>query len=675
MEQAAHSVSGIHTLFEAQVERTPHAPAVTCGDQSISYQELNRRANRVARALQKLGVCADHPVGLCVERSVDALVGLLGILKAGGGYVPLDPSFPGHRLQLMLEDAQVSIVVTQAHLRNHLQNYRGQICDVETSVDIRRGRSRGGERTSHFPFHRISSPISSTLRARRGRPKGVAVTHRSLVTSLHARLQYYPDPISRFLLTFSLAFDGSVTGIFWTLLQGGELIIPSETAHRDPTELAALIEHHRISHIVWVPSLYHAVLGEALSAQLESLRVIVTAGESLPLELVRRHHQLLPHAVLYNEYGPTEATVWCSVYQTTREEAGARVPIGKPIDHMQLYVLDPSLQPMPIGVPGELYIAGECLARGYVNHPQLTQERFIANPYVPGTRLYRTGDLARYHADGNVEFLGRMDQQVKLRGYRIELGEIEHVLSNFPGVHQAAVLLRQDKPDQHRLVGYVAGESSLREKLDQVRKHLAARLPHYMVPSAILWLETMPRSATGKVNRHALPAPEDTAGRATARIAPRNQVEESLAELWKSLLQVPEAGIHDQFFEQGGHSLVATQLVSRIREIFEVDVSLQALFERPTIAALAEEVIRLRQREKASLMPPIIPVPRDQPLPLSYSQQRMWLMYRLAPESTAYNMPFASRQMGRLNKAALRSTIDAICSRHEAFQNDIHDAG
>ncbi len=662
-----HSASGIHALIEAQVERTPHAPAVTCGDQSISYQELNRRANRVARALQNLGVGADLPVGLCVERSVDALVGLLGILKAGGGYVPLDPSFPSHRLQLMLEDAQVSIVVTQAHLRSHLQGYRGQICDVETlSTSIVGGAEEEEPAPSVSPdqLAYIIYTSGST-----GRPKGVAVTHRSLVTSLHARLQYYPEPVSRFLLTFSLAFDGSVTGIFWTLLQGGELVIPSETAHRDPTGLAALIERHRISHVVSVPSLYHAVLGEALSAQLESLRVIVTAGESLSLELVRRHYQLLPHATLYNEYGPTEATVWCSVYQTTREEAGARVPIGKPIDHMQLYVLDASLQPMPIGIPGELYIAGECLARGYVNQPQLTQERFVANPFVAGTRLYRTGDLARYRADGNVEFLGRVDQQVKLRGYRIELGEIEYVLSNSPGVHQAAVLLRQDKPDQHRLVAYVSGESSIKERLDQLRSSLAARLPHYMVPSVILWLETMPLSATGKVNRNALPAPEQTDGRAAAMIAPRNQVEESLAELWKSVLAVPAVGIQDNFFEQGGHSLLATQLVSRIRELFEVDVSLPALFERPTIAALAEEVMELRHRErKVSVIPPIIPVPRDQPLPLSYSQQRMWLMYQLAPQSTAYNMPFASRQMGRLNKSALRSTIDAICSRHEAFR-------
>ena len=659
--------SGIHTLIEAQVERTPHALAVMCGEQSISYQELNRRANRVAHALQKLGVGADLPVGLCAERSVDALVGLLGILKAGGGYVPLDPSFPGHRLQLMLEDAQVSIVVTQAHLRNHLQSYRGRICDVEAlSTPTGNGAEEENLALSVAPdqLAYIIYTSGST-----GRPKGVAVTHRSLVTSLHARLQYYPDPVSRFLLTFSLAFDGSVTGMFWTLLQGGELIIPSETVHRDPTELAALIEHHRVSHVVWVPSLYHAMLGEALSTQLESLRIVITAGESLPLELVRRHYQLLPHATLYNEYGPTEATVWCSVYQTTREEAGARVPIGKPIAHMQLYVLDAGLQPMPIDVPGELYIGGECLARGYVNQPQLTQERFLANPYAAGTRLYRTGDLARYRADGNVEFLGRRDQQVKLRGYRIELGEIEYVLSNFPGVHHAAVLLRQDKPEQYRLVGYVAGESSLRERLEQVRSYLAARLPHYMVPSAMLCLDTMPLGAAGKVNRHALPAPEHTAGQAAPRLAPRNQVEESLAELWKSLLEVPEVGIHDHFFGQGGHSLLATQLVSRIRELFDVEVSLPTLFERPTIAALAEEVMRLRQRERqASAMPPIVPVPRDQPLPLSYSQQRMWLLYRLAPESTAYNMPFASRQMGRLNKTALRRTIDAICSRHEAFR-------
>ena len=659
--------TGIHVFIEAQVERTPDAIAVICGEESLSYQELNRRANRVARALQKLGVCADLPVGLCVERSVDGIVGLLGILKAGGGYVPLDPSFPDHRLRFMLDDAQVSIVVTQGHLRSHLHSYGGQVCDVETLCEPT--VSGGGEN--------LATPVLSDQLAyimytsgSTGRPKGVAVTHRNLVISLSARLRYYPEPVSRFLQTFSLAFDGSVTGIFWTLLQGGQLVIPSESAHRDLTELAVLVEHHRISHVVWVPSLYHAVLGDALNGQLESLRIVITAGESLPLELVREHYQLLPHATLYNEYGPTEATVWCSVYQTTRQEAGARVPIGKPVDNTQLCVLDADLEPVPIGMPGELYVAGDCLARGYVNQPQLTQERFLAHPHVAGTRLYRTGDRARYREDGNVEFLGRVDQQVKLRGYRIELGEVEYVLSNAPGVYQAAVLLRQDKLDQQRLVGYVSGEPALKAMLDQIRSYVAARLPQYMVPPVILWLDVMPLTATGKINRRALPVPEETAGQAAANIiAPRNQVEEVLAELWKSVLGVPAAGIHDNFFERGGHSLLATQLVSRIREAFDVDVSLRVLFERPTIVDLAEEVTRLCLGErKASVIPPIVRVPRDQPLPLSYSQQRMWLMYRLAPEGTAYNMPFASRQMGPLNKSALRRTIDAICSRHEAFR-------
>ena len=411
------------------------------------------------------------------------------------------------------------------------------------------------------------------------------------------------------------------------------------------------------------------MLGDALNAQLESLRIVITAGESLSLELVRSHYQLLPHATLFNEYGPTEATVWCSVYQTTREEAGARVPIGKPISNMQLYVLDADMEPLPIGVPGELYVAGDCLARGYVNQPQLTKERFLAHPHVAGARLYRTGDRARYREDGNVEFLGRVDQQVKLRGYRIELGEVEYVLSNAPGVYHAAVLLRQDKPKQQRLVGYVTGQPELKVMLDQVRSYAAARLPQYMVPSVILWVEVMPLTATGKINRSALPVPEETAGQAATKTAPRNQVEEALAELWKSVLGVPEAGIHDNFFERGGHSLLATQLVSRMREVFDVEVSLRVLFERPTIMGLAEEVTRLRRGErKASEIPPIVRVPRDKPLPLSYSQQRMWLMYRLAPEGTAYNMPFASRQMGPLNKSALRRTIDAICSRHEAFR-------
>jgi len=658
--------AGIHALIEAQVERTPDAIAVICGDESLSYQELNRRANRVARALQKLGVCADLPVGLCVERSVDGIVGLLGILKAGGGYVPLDPSFPDHRLLLMLSDAQVSIVVTQGHLRNHFHSYGGQVCDVEMLCEPTVNGRGKNLATPVLPdqLAYIMYTSGST-----GRPKGVAVTHRNLVISLYARLRYYPEQVSRFLLTFSLAFDGSVTGIFWTLLQGGQLVIPSEAAHRDPTELAVLVEHHRISHVVWVPSLYRTVLGDALNAQLESLRIVITAGESLPLELVRSHYQLLPHATLYNEYGPTEATVWCSVYQTTREEAGARVPIGKPINNMQLYVLDADLEPVPIGVPGELYVAGDCLARGYVNQPKLTQERFLAHPHVAGARLYRTGDRARYREDGNVEFLGRVDQQVKLRGYRIELGEVEYVLGNFPGVYQAAVLLRQDKPEQQRLVGYVTGRPELIATLDQIRSYVAARLPQYMVPSVILWVEIMPLTVTGKINRSALPVPEETAGLTAARVAPRNQVEEALAELWKSVLGVPEAGIHDNFFERGGHSLLATQLVSRMREAFDVEVSLRVLFERPTIVGLAEEVMRLSRGErKASVIPPIVRVPRNQPLPLSYSQQRMWLMYRLAPEGTAYNMPFASRQMGPLNKSALRRTIDAICNRHEAFR-------
>ena len=658
--------AGIHALIEAQVERTPDAIAVICGEDSLSYQELNRRANRVARALKKLGVCADLPVGLCVERSVDGIVGLLGILKAGGGYVPLDPSFPDHRLRLMLDDAQGSIVVTQRHLRSHLRSFGGQVCDVESLCE---STVSGGEENLATPVLPDQLAYIMYTSGSTGRPKGVAVTHRNLETSLRARLRYYPEQVSRFLLTFSLAFDGSVTGIFWTLLQGGQLVIPSEAVHRNPTELAVLVEHHHISHVVWVPSLYNAVLGDALNGQLDSLRIVITAGESLPLELVRSHYQLLPHAMLYNEYGPTEATVWCSVYQTTREEAGARVPIGKPISNTQLYVLDADLEPVPIGVPGELYVGGDCLARGYVGQPLLTQERFLAPPHVASARLYRTGDLARYREDGNVEFLGRVDQQVKLRGYRIELGEVEYVLSNFPGVYQAAVLLRQDKPEQQRLVGYVTGQPALHTMLDQIRSYVSTRLPQYMVPSIILWMETMPLTATGKIDRSALPVPEETAGLEEARIAPRNQVEEAVAELWKSVLGVPEAGIHDNFFERGGHSLLATQLVSRIREAFNVEVLLRVIFERPTIADLAEEVTRLcRGERKTSVIPPIVRVPRDQPLPLSYSQQRMWLMYRLAPEGTAYNMPFASRQMGPLNKSALRCTIDAICSRHEAFR-------
>jgi len=658
--------AGIHTLIETQVERTPDTVAVVCGSESLTYRELNRRANRVAHALQKLGVSADVPVGLYVERSVDGIVALLGILKAGGGYVPLDPSHPDYRIRSMLDAAQISIVITQRHLRSRLHNYAGQMCDVETLYKSRTSKKEENLEDPVLPdqLAYIMYTSGST-----GGPKGVAVTHRNLVSSLRARAHYYPETVDRFLLTFSLAFDGSLIGIFWTLLQGGQLVIPPESAYREPAALAALIKQHRISHVAWVPSLYNFVLGEAVNTQLDSLRIVITGGESLSLKLVRRHYELLPHATLYNEYGPTEATVWCSVYKTTRQELGARVPIGKPIDHIQLYVLDANLDPVPTGVPGELYIAGDSLARGYVNQPQLTRERFLAHPHVAGTRIYRTGDRVRYREDGNVEFLGRLDQQVKLRGHRIEMGEVEQALSLAPGVSQAAVLLREDRPEQQRLVGYVTGQPEVKSLLDQIRDYVAVRLPHYMVPSLIVWLDAMPLTGAGKIDRAALPVPEEANGQVASKIAPRNHVEGAVARLWKSVLGGSEAGLHDNFFERGGHSLLATQLVSRMREVFDVEVSLRAFFEQPTIAGLAQEVNRLSCGERRALKTsPIVRVSRDQPLPLSHSQQRMWLIYQLAPESTAYNMPFASRQTGPLNKLALRHTIDAICSRHEAFR-------
>ena len=658
--------AGIHALIEAQVERTPDAVAVICGRESLTYRELNRRANRVAHALQKLGVGADVPVGLYVERSVDGIVALLGILKAGGGYVPLEPSYPHYRIRSMLDAAQISIVITQRHLRSRLRSYGGQICDVEALCKSRMSKNDENPGDSVLPdqLAYIMYTSGST-----GGPKGVAVTHRNLVSSLRARAHYYPEPVDRFLLTFSLAFDGSVIGIFWTLLQGGQLIIPPENAYRDPAALATLIKHHRISHVAWVPSLYNVVLGEALNTQLDSLRIVISGGESLSLKLVRRHYELLPHATLYNEYGPTEATVWCSVYQTTRQELGARVPIGKPIGHIQFYVLDANLEPVPTGVPGELYVAGDSLARGYVNQPQLTRERFLAHPHVADTRIYRTGDRVRYREDGNVEFLGRLDQQVKLRGHRIEMDEVERTLSLAPGVSQAAVLLREDRPEQQQLVGYVTGQPEVKSLLDQIRDYVAARLPQYMVPSLIVWVDAIPLTAGGKLDRTALPVPEEATGQLVSKIAPRNQVEEAVARLWKSVLRVSEAGIHDNFFERGGHSLLATQLVSRMREVFDVEVSLRAFFEQPTIVGLAQEVNRLSCGERRELKtPPIVRVSRDQPLPLSHSQQRMWLIYQMAPESTAYNMPFASRQKGPLNKSALRRAIDAMSSRHEAFR-------
>ncbi|MGK7878413.1 MAG: amino acid adenylation domain-containing protein [Xenococcaceae cyanobacterium] len=431
----------IHHLFEAQVEQTPDAVAVVFEGNHLTYRTLNRRANQLAHHLRSLGVGPDVLVGICMERSLETIVGILGILKAGGAYVPLDPTYPQERLAYILQNTETPVLVTQQRLVEVLprsamprlcldSDWPGIECESETNPP-----SQGSSDNLAYGIYTSGST---------GQPKGVLVTHRNLVHSTAARIQYYPERVSRFLLLSSFAFDSSVAGIFWSLCQGGTLVLPQQRLEQDMHQLATKIEHQQVTHTLCLPSLYNLLLAHAPAQQLKSLQVVIVAGEACPRSLAEQHHALLPHTSLYNEYGPTEATVWSSVYKVPTQAEESQVPIGRPIANTQIYLLDTNLQPVPIGVPGELYIGGTGVTQGYLNQPECRAEQFIQHPFSmePNAHLYRTGDLARYRPDGNIEFLGRVDRQVKIRGYRIELGEIEEVLGEHPNIREVVVVAR-----------------------------------------------------------------------------------------------------------------------------------------------------------------------------------------------------------------------------------------
>ncbi len=657
--------AAVPDAVEARMERATDHVAAICGDARLTYRDLLGQATAVAQAIRRITKGHNVRIGLCVDRSVQSLAGLLGILNAGAAYVPLDPNAPEQRQRLILDDAGVAMIVTQRHLRSQLPFQHDRILELDT-IEPRTHEKRYP--LPNIDLDRLAYVIYTS--GSTGRPKGVEVTHRALRHSLAARLHYYHEPVERCLLTFPLAFDGSITSIFWTLLHGGTLIIPSEDAYRDPQQLSALVARHRISHMVLIPSLYDLMLQHVVPTQLDALRVVVAAGEPLPVDVVHRHYERVPDAVLYNEYGPTEAAVWTTVYRTNGTEQGARIPIGRPIANAKVYILDLERRPVPIGVVGELYIGGAGLARGYHNQPDLTHTRFIPNPFLPGTTLYKTGDLGLFRPDGNIEFVGREDDQVKIRGYRIELGEIESVLRDLPGVKDAAVVLRDEPVTGPSLVAFVTPEGTSTPTSAHLQELLARRLPSYMVPQPIVMLSALPSLPSGKIDRDALRRRKvDRAATGAMPAIPRDHVEYTLFELWGAVLGRKPTDVHQSFFDMGGHSLLATQVIARIRELFRVELPLRVLFDSPSIAGVAEQ-IRLEQRRVQARppLPPIVPVPRTAPLPLSYSQQRMWFIQQLAPEATAYNLLFVSRQRGSLKIPVLRQVVDLLARRHEAFR-------
>jgi surfactin family lipopeptide synthetase A len=570
----------IHHLFEAQAEQTPNVIALTFNELSLSYAELNGRANQLANYLITQGVGPDVMVGIYIERSLEMVVGMLGILKAGGAYVPIDPAYPMERVRYILTDADVRLVLTQSEMIGSTDTaQRISIC-LETNWPVIASYSSQNPSPRNHPLD--TSYIIYTSGST-GQPKGVAVSHRNVVHSTCARFHKYSDPIQAYLLLSSFAFDSSVAGIFWTLSQGGCLCLPNNDASKDPVSLAELIERHQVSHLLALPSLY-ALLLEQAPEKLSSLKAAIVAGEACAIAVVKRHFAVLPTIKLYNEYGPTEATVWGSVYQAGLDNLERPLSIGRPISNVCLYILDSHLNPAPLGTAGELYIGGAGIVRGYLNRPELTAERFIPDLFqANGSRLYKTGDRARYHADGVIEFLGRIDHQVKIRGFRIELGEIEAHLLKHPEIKEATVLAIEDKFSGKRLVAYLVEQQLGTLDIEEMKVKLKQVLPDYMLPSRFVILEQMPLSPNGKLDRKMLPAPDFGEQHSKQNVAPRTETETRLAEIWQEVFGLEIVSIEDDFFELGGHSLLATQLAFSIEKKLQFRFPVKTVFEMPTI--------------------------------------------------------------------------------------------
>ncbi|AEG01887.1 non-ribosomal peptide synthetase [Methylomonas methanica] len=588
----------IHQIFADRGFQYPDKPALVCGDRTLSYRELNQLSEDRALLLNKWGVGPGSKVGVSLERSVDLIVTLLAVLKSGAAYVPLDPEYPEERLSFMLTDASIDMLVTHTDLASKFCHNGLAMILVDQGPDKiislkfdRAPTSRSLLSADHTAY--IIYTSGST-----GFPKGVEVSHHSLLHSTLARSRYYHEPFGGFLLLSSFAFDSSVAGIFWTLIEGGCLCLPQRDELTNPQALARLIKRHAITHLLALPSFYTTIIESAVTGDLASLQTVIVAGEACSSEIAAKHRRLLPTVNFYNEYGPTENTVWSSVY-CLDDNTTPILPIGKPIDNVRIYVLDPQLEPVPVNVAGELCIGGQGLAQGYLNRPELTAEKFIPNPFAgKGQRLYRTGDLARFRTNGELEFLGRVDHQVKIRGYRVELGEIEERLLQYPAVREVAVLAKDDAQGNKGLVAYLALQPSF-ETPDNtaLQMHLKQTLPDYMVPAHYVWLDALPLTPNGKCDRRALSLLKEIEPSPQSCKLPGNWIEENLADIWKEILNLETISVDGNFFDLGGHSLAAIQVSSRIQQLFNIDVPLEVLFESATIESLATAIITLLEEQ------------------------------------------------------------------------------
>ncbi|MDK2123471.1 non-ribosomal peptide synthetase [Parachitinimonas caeni] len=671
----------LHELIEAQVQRTPFAMAVEFDGQSVTYQALNQRANQLARLLQAdMAVGPDTLVGVCAERSVEMVVALLAVLKAGGAYVPFDPHYPADRLHYMLRDARPGVVLShrqipeaaQALLRDYAAETGARVVDLNDDADRWAQRDDAdlsigatGLMASHLAYVIYTS--GST-----GRPKGVMNAHRGVVNRLLWMQKAYPlSAADAVLQKTPFSFDVSVWEFFWPLMFGARLVVAKPEGHKDPAYLNQLIHQHRITTLHFVPSMLAVFLEHVAAAPAPSLRQVFCSGEALPLHSVRRFRQRYPQVALHNLYGPTEAAIDVTAWDCSQEAPGGVIPIGRPIDNIRIHILDAHGQPCPVGVIGELYIAGVGVARGYLNRPDLTAEKFIDDPFNPdssGTegRMYRTGDLARYLPEGDIEYLGRNDFQVKLRGFRIELGEVEAALRSHPAVQDCVVLVREDTPGDARLVAYLVQASGADEATQSLRQHLQSQLPAFMLPSNLIWLDALPLTSNGKLDRKALPTPADLAEAMADETPLAEGTETQLAELWGELLGRSGIGKTTHFFEAGGHSLLAVALMTKIQQRFGVELPLSALVAHLELGAMAALIDTELSRgvEQSGLSPAMPAGGRILALP---AQKAIYKAVKLNPHDLSNNSFVALAFAAEPDPKALRQLLQSVFSRHESL--------
>ncbi|UJB13509.1 non-ribosomal peptide synthase/polyketide synthase [Xanthomonas translucens] len=661
-------------VFEQQVARTPQAIALVDGLRELSYAELDTRANRLAHHLIAHGVGPEDRVALFLQRGIDLVVAILAVLKAGAAYLPMDPAYPAERLAFMLDDAQPRLLLADRELAAALPtDARIATVWMDAEADAwAQQPAHAPQRSDLLPQHPAYVIYTS---GSTGTPKGVVVAHAQVVRLLHAtRTCVAPTAGDVWTLFHSCAFDFSVWELWGALAHGGRLVVVPQHTARDPAAFHALLCQQRVSVLNQTPSAFQALLDAQRHSDLQhNLRLVIFGGEALqPATLAPWFAQHGQRTALINMYGITETTVHVTAHALTPQDAqrAGQSLIGAPLADLRAYVLASDGQSLPIGVAGELHVAGAGLARGYLGRPGLTAERFVPDPFAEhhGERMYKTGDLARWRADGSLEYLGRNDEQVKLRGFRIELGEIQAALRSCEGVRQAAVVVREDNTGDKRLVAYVVGDDEVVLNAEALRTQLGARLPDYMLPAAYVPLAALPLTANGKLDRRALPAPDADALATQAYVAPEDEREILLADLWHELLGVERVGRYDNFFALGGHSLLAVRLISRIRTSLGLELPLATVFAQPRLADLAQALDSVA----ASALPAIVPADRSQPLPLSFAQQRLWFLAQLDVQADlAYLMPNGLRLRGRLNRDALRQALDRIVARHATLRTRI----